>query len=519
MSSSYGRGVITQERGRFRVRVPDGRGGYVSMGVYDTRTEAEQMRAAGLAARATVGIGLTMRVWGDAWLHEIRDQRNIRAWRSTWSSVVLDAPFIDLPLDAITRPDLHEWTRALPTKRAKRSVLSGGERVTVETSKPISRQTAHHALGLVRRCLAEAVRRGHLAASPAEDARLPRARAEQDHGVTYLSAAEVESLLQHPALPLEQRTVYAIACYQGLREGEIAALTWERVELDRAEWTVAASWAPDAPTKTGSVRLQQLLAATVAALKAWHLHRGRPSRGLVFPSTHRAADGSLRPYAPGYDWGWADHPAHHVTRLGWRRRCGIAARVRFHDLRDTCATHLLSGTWGEPWRLEQVARHLGHTSSAVTERRYAHVTAQAMRLVADRTTATPAAHLPRAAESEAAEACGIIAALPAGVEPATNGLGSHGDASDSAHLTTSAAGSRQVRDLALDLLACVARGDAADEPARALALAVLADPSTALALRVLAGGPHALDRALDLAGRALDHASAEAPPKKKELSP
>jgi integrase len=52
--------------------------------------------------------------------------------------------------------------------------------------------------------------------------------------------------------------------------------------------------------------------------------------------------------------------------------------VRFHDLRHTCASHLVSGTWGRAWRLEEVRDYLGHSNISVTQR-YAHMSPHAMR--------------------------------------------------------------------------------------------------------------------------------------------
>jgi len=57
---------------------------------------------------------------------------------------------------------------------------------------------------------------------------------------------------------------------------------------------------------------------------------------------------------------------------GYRLRAGITRRVRFHDLRHTCASHLLMGTWGVRLPIEEVAAWLGHSSTAVTQR-YAHL--------------------------------------------------------------------------------------------------------------------------------------------------
>jgi hypothetical protein len=54
-------------------------------------------------------------------------------------------------------------------------------------------------------------------------------------------------------------------------------------------------------------------------------------------------------YAKGHDWGWADTKWNNrkgelQTRPGMPARAGVGTRSRFHDTRDTCATHPLSGT-------------------------------------------------------------------------------------------------------------------------------------------------------------------------------
>ena len=46
-------------------------------------------------------------------------------------------------------------------------------------------------------------------------------------------------------------------------------------------------------------------------------------------------------------------------------------------MRDTAATHLLSGTWGPKWPIKEVSEDLGHSSVKVTEDRYAHLTIDA----------------------------------------------------------------------------------------------------------------------------------------------
>ena len=395
MNRTYGQGSITLEGGRYRVRVPNGKGGHVNVGSYDSEVEAEQNRAAALAVRAELGTTPTLREYGERWIARVvQHQRNAKTWRGTWAGFVLRARFADDPLDAILPRDVDHWLAELVHARARRSMLRAGERVTVEGNRPISRQTAQHALGLLRRCLAAAEREGLLERNPADGARLPRGPATstartRGEAVSYLSAADVERLLEYPDLPAEPRAVFTLAIMQGLREGELAGLRWERVDWAQHRLWIAAAWDGTAgSTKTGEVRWQDLLPRAEIELRAWWRLRAEPTHGLVFPGRQGRApiqcgySARERAYARGFDWGWADHAERNLTRLGWWRRAGIRARVRFHDLRDTCASHLLSGSWGEPWTLEHVSAHLGHSDPKVTAQRYAHLTPEARRRAA-----------------------------------------------------------------------------------------------------------------------------------------
>ena len=54
-----------------------------------------------------------------------------------------------------------------------------------------------------------------------------------------------------------------------------------------------------------------------------------------------------------------------------QKRAGLR-RIKWHDLRHSCASSLVAGWWGEPWSLEQIKALLGHRSITTTER-YAHL--------------------------------------------------------------------------------------------------------------------------------------------------
>lgn len=116
----------------------------------------------------------------------------------------------------------------------------------------------------------------------------------------------------------------------------------------------------------------------------WHDLAGGPSAGLVFARP----DG--KPFGRSYVAGWEDKRERHggdevSVTPGLRTRAGVQRPVRFHDLRHTCASHLVMGSWGEPWSLEAVREFLGHGSIAVTQR-YAHLCPAALSAKAARTT-------------------------------------------------------------------------------------------------------------------------------------
>jgi integrase len=58
---------------------------------------------------------------------------------------------------------------------------------------------------------------------------------------------------------------------------------------------------------------------------------------LVFPTTN----GTQRQC--GNDGGWGTRKVSGRPRTGMKERAGITRRVRFHDLRHTCASHLVIG--------------------------------------------------------------------------------------------------------------------------------------------------------------------------------
>jgi integrase len=159
-----------------------------------------------------------------------------------------------------------------------------------------------------------------------------------------------------------------LALRTGMRQGELAALRWEDVDLaSRPSITVRRSADTRtktrvSTTKTGKERKIHIGPRTAEVLK---VHRARQLKermaatswadpGLVFPNTR----GKIRQ---------RDSVMHSLRRF--LKEAGIPTDVRFHDLRHTAGT--LALRQGMP--LHAVSKLLGHSDPAMTLRRYAHV--------------------------------------------------------------------------------------------------------------------------------------------------
>lgn len=353
------RGSITPWNGGYRVRLSvDAE--RISLGVYPTRAAAERALAAAVRETgADARTGVTLAEYGARWL-ERREREGLHRSsaddRRRWSARIATAPFIDRELKRIDARALNDWIRAELRSKASRTAKGGGR----VQQKTVARQTVVNAFGLLRSCLASALAEGLIKSNPALGLRVPRTP-RTDEPWTYLSASEAEAVMSCAQIPERERTVFTVAILTGLRAGELWGLRWADVLLegDRAELVVRHSFG--GPTKTGRVRRVPLLPRARAALTTWREQSPGIGHALVWPARHGGCHGK------GYDAQWSR----------WRRVAGIERAVRLHDLRHTCASHLVMGTWCPRLRLEDVRQWLGHSSVTVTER-YAHLAPSAL---------------------------------------------------------------------------------------------------------------------------------------------
>ena len=173
---------------------------------------------------------------------------------------------------------------------------------------------------------------------------------------------EVRRFLYWTAQKEQQaHTLYLTAIFTGMRAGELAALTWSKVDFANQLITVAHSF--DGPTKSGRVRYVPILDPLKHALRDHKVRMG--GNALVFPNTVGKMHG---PSACIFQ-----EVLHRVLRAaGFPKSKDLRGRnrhyIRFHDLRHTFASYWMRAG-GDMFKLQKI---LGHASPQMTMR-YAHL--------------------------------------------------------------------------------------------------------------------------------------------------
>jgi len=219
--------------------------------------------------------------------------------------------------------------------------------------------------GVLSAALNQAVDDGFIFQNPAS--RVKKAATRGETPIRSLSQEEASRLLRAAAGTRDEALI-TLALRTGMRQGELAALRWEDLDLGKKPNITVRRSADTrtstvvSTTKTGQERRVGIGPRTVETLEA---HRGRQrlersaarswyDSDLVFPNTK----GKIRR---------RDSVVHSLKAL--LEEAGLPMDVRFHDLRHTAGT--LALRQGVP--LHTVSRMLGHSDPAMTLRRYAHV--------------------------------------------------------------------------------------------------------------------------------------------------
>ena len=332
----------SNRRYRARYRDPEGR---ERSRTFATKREAERWLACVETDKAT-----------GAWVDPNRGRVTVDEWSTRWLATVVHLkPKTRAGYESILEAHIRPRLGAVPIARLDSVAVRGF--VSDLSGAGLGAGTVRNAYNVLRSICSTAVEAGAIKVSPCQRVKLPRPeRAE----MMFLTAEQVDQLDQ--ALDGQAGTLVVFAAYTGLRAGEIAALKIGRLDLLRGTVDVAESYAEVhgalvlGATKTyerRTVRMPRFLCDRLGE----HLARaGRTHTDeLVFTDS---AGGPLR-HSNFYRRTF--RPA--VTAAG------LPERLRFHDLRHTCAA-LLIAQGAHP---KAMMERLGHSSVTVTLDRYGHL--------------------------------------------------------------------------------------------------------------------------------------------------
>lgn len=210
-----------------------------------------------------------------------------------------------------------------------------------------------------------AMRNNLILRNPCEFVQMPPSKRFEHH---YYSGPQIQALLacieDDPLAPLIKVT----ALY-GLRRSEVLGLRWDSIDFDLGTLTIkhtvskVSTVVEKDKTKNATSRRSFPLLADVRELlltikaeqarNAKLLGHGYESSGYIFTW----ADG--KPFLP-------DHVSHHFSALLKKHDF---PHIRFHDLRHSCASLLLS----QGFTLKDVQEWLGHADIKMTANVYGHL--------------------------------------------------------------------------------------------------------------------------------------------------
>ena len=238
-----------------------------------------------------------------------------------------------------------------------------------------SAQTVNHIDAILRRALRDAVRWSRVGANVALLVDPPRVeRAER----RFLSANEARRFLSAAAGD-RLEAMYVLAVTTGMRRGELLALHWADVDLDRGvcavNWNLIRSatdeLALDAPKTPQSRRRLTLDPSAVDALRRHQARQAeeRRLRGPVWEDNDLVFANEIgRPINPSNLINRSFWPLR--DRAGFHRGAAGTPALRFHDLRHTAGSLMLEA--GVP--LKVVSARLGHANINITADIYLHLT-------------------------------------------------------------------------------------------------------------------------------------------------
>jgi integrase len=312
---------------------------------------------------------MTVRQWLTTWLAAARDQISPKS-HERYSEIVdhfLIPALGNLPVTKLAPSHIqqayNEWSVG-----GRRDGKNGG----------LSPRTRRHIHRILSSALTRAVEQQVLARNPADafKKRLPKVERREMTTLSADQSAQLLTMIKHTRIywPV------LLAISTGMRRGEIFALRWKNVELDRGVLRVMESLEQ---TKTGirfkAPKTDRTRSITIPAFAIDELRRLKRQQAeeLLMLGIRQSGETLVCARADGLPL-QPQSLTHQFTRLISRMK-GLP-RVRFHDLRHSHATQLLLA--GVHPKITQ--ERLGHATITTTLDLYSHVTETMQSDAADR---------------------------------------------------------------------------------------------------------------------------------------
>lgn len=247
------------------------------------------------------------------------------------------------------------------------------------TASGLTGKTVKNISAVLHKSMDRAVKLGYIAANPCDAADLPKVKNKE---IRPLTDAEIPLFLKAiDKSPM--RNAFAVCLYCGLRVGELLGLSWDRVDFDKQEITIAQQ------LQNGKEREGYRLLDTTKSGKPRTIKP--PPITFEYLQAERVLqlERQLKAGSAWYnEWNLIFTDAlgkHYALNTFWVRYKEVVrsigrADARPHDLRHTCATAAIAAGAD----IKSIQSLMGHATAAFTLDKYAHTSEKMMQDTADR---------------------------------------------------------------------------------------------------------------------------------------
>ena len=353
--AANGAGSIRQRPdGRWEARyitgINPGTGAYIRKSVYGKTQREVRQKLTQAAAEIDSGtylepVKMTVGKWLDTWEREYLQDVSPSTRRTYQNQIRLHIKpaFGAVQMEALSAPMVQQLYNRL-----------------AETMAPKSIKLIH---SILHKAFSKAVSLGYIRTNPTEGSSRPKVTQKHIEPLDDDAAGRFLTAIQGHRF----QTLYAVALFTGMREGEVLGLLWDSIDFSTGTIHICTQLQNGqfTPPKGGKSRritpaphVMELLKQHRAAQAAAQLRAGEfwESSGLVFTNERGGA----------------------LTRVTvckeYKQIMASIGRpqARFHDLRHSYAVAAIRS--GDD--IKTVQENLGHASATITLDIYAHVTAQ-----------------------------------------------------------------------------------------------------------------------------------------------